>query len=223
MGLINKHIHTDTEAWSLARPEDCWVFNKLCVARMAGVVCGLREIRVPKPNYYLVRPVTNLSGCGLGALKLWIDDFAYDLHPGEFWSEFLEGEHISIDYINGFPELCVRGIKSKNYDFVHWEKWEKCNTVVMPPEFITPLFNRYPVVNCEYIGGKLIEVHLRANPDFQYGNSEMIPVWEGQTPADALLEDGWTYIPDVPQPQDDPDNNVFWKLSRPFRIGMLIK
>ena len=42
----------------------------------------------------------------------------------------------------------------------------------------TPLF--YKTINCEFIGGKLIEIHLRGNPDFVYGNNVAIPVWEGE-------------------------------------------
>ena len=51
-------------------------------------------------------------------------------------------------------------------------------------------------MNCEYIGGKLIEVHLRHNPDFVDGISEFIPVWEGQ---DTNPPKGYQYrdYPDV--------------------------
>ena len=42
-----------------------------------------------------------------------------------------------------------------------------------------PNILKYERINLEYIGDKLIEVHLRGNEDF-VNNSEFIPVWEGQ-------------------------------------------
>ena len=48
---------------------------------------------------------------------------------------------------------------------------------------------------CEYIGGKLIEIHLRRNPDFDWGNTQFIPVWRGQ---DTTPPQGYRYI-DYPE------------------------
>jgi hypothetical protein len=39
------------------------------------------------------------------------------------------------------------------------------------------LVGNYDWINCEYIGGKLIEVQFRRNPNFRYNNSIAIPVW----------------------------------------------
>lgn len=220
MGLKQRLLYNDVDAWALVSPADSWVFNKLYVARMAGVACGPRGVPVPKPGIYMVRPITNLSGCGLHARKMYFSNHTFDIQPGEFWSEFLEGEHLSIDYEHGFPTLSVRGIKANNEDFVHWEKWEKCEKCFMPPKFVLPLLNRYPIVNCEYIGNTLIEIHLRGNPDFIYGNSEMIPVWEGQ---DIPVLEGWRFVPENISPSKNPDYNQIWESARPLRIGMLIK
>jgi hypothetical protein len=220
VGLRQKLLYTDEEAWAMVAPIDSWVFNKLYVARMAGVLCGPRGITVPNPDHYVVRPITNISGCGLGARKVWFDDDTSAIHPGEFWAAVLEGEHLSIDYKNGQPVLSVRGIRADPNDLVHWQKWEKCKKYIMPPDYIRPLLRRYPIVNCEYIDGTLIEVHLRGNPDFIYGNEEMIPVWEGQQ---ILCSDGWKYIPDVIPPDMDPSKNPLWELARPLRVGILIR
>ena len=42
--------------------------------------------------------------------------------------------------------------------------------------------------NCEFIGDKLIEIHLRGNPDFRYNNDSVIPVWEGDD-VNTYIED----------------------------------
>ena len=54
----------------------------------------------------------------------------------------------------------------------------------------------HEVVNCEFIGDKLIEVHLRHNPDFEGNIMEFIPVWEGE---DTTAPNGYKYreYPDV--------------------------
>ena len=45
-------------------------------------------------------------------------------------------------------------------------------------------------INCEFIGDKLIEVHLRANEDMgEY--DEIIPVWKGE---EINVPNGFTYI-----------------------------
>ena len=51
-------------------------------------------------------------------------------------------------------------------------------------------------INCEFIDGNLIEVHLRRNEDFDEDTQHFIPVWEGQ---DTTPPKGYTYreYPDV--------------------------
>ena len=44
------------------------------------------------------------------------------------------------------------------------------------PDVIKEAVTEHEIVNCEYIGGNLIEVHLRHNPDFENGEMEFIPV-----------------------------------------------
>ena len=56
--------------------------------------------------------------------------------------------------------------------------------------------DKYPVINCEYIGGKLVEIHLRQNPDFLWGNTRMIPVWDIEQLEN--IPEGFRYIPDNP-------------------------
>jgi hypothetical protein len=135
---------------------------------------------VPKPDFYMVRPISNLEGMGVGARKVWIEDSTLDLHPGEFWCEFFTGDHISVDYHLYEPVLIVKGIPHPNAPHSKFIKWEKVDTPIPQPGFLgkIPLF--YKTINCEFIGGKLVEIHLRGNPDFIYGNNVAIPVWEDE-------------------------------------------
>jgi len=197
--------NSDEYAWSRCRVEDTWVFDKLYVSRMSGHVCGPRGIDVPRADTYCVRPVVNIEGLGLGARRLELERETWHLAPGEFWCEWFEGEHISIDYVQGEPALCVRGHRTDD-NLARWDRWERIESNLRPPRFVASLFARYRTVNCEFIGGRLIEVHLRGNPDFAYGNSEVIPVWPGQ----STEREGWRFIPDDPKEELD-------------RVGLLVR
>ena len=65
--------------------------------------------------------------------------------------------------------------------------------------------NKYSKINAEYIGGNLIEIHLRHNPDFTTGCREYIPVWHGQ---DEIPPEGYEFI-------EDPD--VHWRIGARVR------
>jgi len=45
---------------------------------------------------------------------------------------------------------------------------------------LTKLKGSYEHVNCEFIGGRLIEMHLRSNTDMGDYN-EIIPVWKNES------------------------------------------
>jgi hypothetical protein len=51
------------------------------------------------------------------------------------------------------------------------------------PSILNELVENYDFVNVEYIGGKIIEVHLRPNPDFIGHNSSYVrPTYVGEEP-----------------------------------------
>lgn len=166
--------------WLAAELDHLWVFDKLIVSRKAGHLCGPRGMSVPKPDFYMVRPISNFEGMGLGARKVWIENSTMDLHPGEFWCEFFTGDHISVDYHLYEPVLIVKGTPHPKTPHSKFIKWEKVETPIPQPGFLGKIPLYYNTINCEFIGGRLIEIHLRGNPDFIYGNSIAIPVWEGE-------------------------------------------
>lgn len=181
---------SDEEVWLTADPDDCWVMDKLILSLKLGYNCGPVGVDVPEPGYYIVRPVVNALGLGLGSEKVWIDNSTDHLPLGFFWCEWFEGRHLSIDFKEGVADLIIEGFKEEN-TLTKWSKWVKVESDIQLPAILNPLVNKYDTINVELIGEKVIEVHLRSNPDFTYGNSEFIPVWEGESTQPPM---GYKYI-----------------------------
>jgi len=187
----------DTEedfVWQRTNPDKLWVFDKLILSRKLGYTCGPTGIDVPKPAHYIVRPCVNALGLGLGAEKRWIEKLTTDLPIGFFWCEWFEGKHISVDYNYGRQVLAVEGFKDSN-TFTKWKVWRKVKDQISLPSVLEE-YKDEEYLNCEFIGNKLIEVHLRKNEDFNYAQEEFIPVWEGEN---TVAPKGYTYIdyPDI--------------------------
>jgi hypothetical protein len=160
---------------------------------MLGYNCGPVGVPVPKSDFYIIRPSFNLLGMGRFARIEWIEQYTEHIHPSEFWCEVFEGEHISIDYKNKYPELVVLGTKDSKDPLYKWSKWEKVDRFIEFPSILNGLKGNYEYINCEFIGNKLIEVHFRRNPDFRYGNNVAIPIWNDQ---DIKEVDNYNYIRD---------------------------
>lgn len=180
--------------WKTADPNELWVMDKLILSRKLGYKCGPVGLDVPEPGWYIVRPCVNMMGLGLGAQKIWIEEETWKLPVGHFWCEWFEGRHLSVDYEYGLPKLCVEGFKEET-TFTRWDRWVKTDDFVHFPDVLDTFIHK-PTINCEFIGGKLIEVHFRSNPDFDKDIQEFIPVWEGQNTTPPV---GYRYIdyPDI--------------------------
>ena len=194
---MNKTIYEDKQEdvyWQTADANEIWVYDKLILSRKLGYACGPVGIDVPVPAWYIVRPCVNIMGLGLGAKKMHLTKYTIDLDPGHFWCEWFDGRHLSVDYEYGKQVLCVEGFKSED-TFTKWDKWIATDDQIPFPKVLEQFVNK-PNVNCEFIGGKLIEVHFRSNPDFEQDIKEFIPVWQGQTTEPP---NGYRYIdyPDV--------------------------
>jgi hypothetical protein len=173
------HLEGDGE-WNSIHPSDLWVYNKLFLSRVLGYNCGPVGTTVPRPDFYIVRPSFNLLGMGRFSRKEWIEKYTDHIHPAEFWCEIFEGEHLSVDFKNQKAELTVLGTRNSEDPYYKWKKWEKVDRDVEFPEILNDLKGNYEWINCEFINGNLIEVHFRRNPDFRYGNSVAIPVWDNE-------------------------------------------
>ncbi len=166
--------------------------DKLILSRTMGYICGPVGMDVPEPGEYIVRPCVNMIGLGLGAKKLYLEDTTDHLSPGHFWCEWFDGDHYSVDYYWGQQELTVKGNKDE-YTLTRWDSWIRDYEKVIPfPDELEQISMTTPWINCEFIDGKLIEVHLRQNEDFNLidGQEEFIPVWEGD---DRTPPDGYEY------------------------------
>ena len=170
------HLEVNDE-WSNIHQSDLWVYNKLILSRVLGYTCGPAGTTVPKPDFYIVRPSFNLFGMSRFARKEWIEKRTDDMYPSEFWCEVFDGEHLSVDFHHQQQNLVISGTKNEDDPIYRWEKWEKINRTIDFPDVLKNLKGNYEWINCEFIGGHLIEVQFRRNPNFRYGNSVAIPVW----------------------------------------------
>lgn len=169
---------TDDEEWEIIHPQDCWVYNKLILSRVLGYTCGPSGTTVPKPDFYIVRPSMNIMGMSRYARIEWIENTTNHFHPAEFWCEVFDGEHLSVDFHNKELDLVVLGHRHSENPLYKWEKWEKVDRKIEFPEILSSLTENYEWINCEMIGNRLIEVHFRRNPNFRYGNTVAIPMWD---------------------------------------------
>ena len=175
--------------WSNTPANELWVMDKLILARTMGYKCGPVGMEVPEPNWYIVRPCVNALGGGMGAEKVWLDGDTTHLPLGYFWCEFFEGNHYSVDYQFGKPILTVEGYKTGD-TFTKWGSWIKVDEKIGLPHKLHMLSHKR-ILNVEYIGDKVIEVHYRNNPNFEFNNKEFLPVWEGESNNPP---EGYTYI-----------------------------
>jgi len=173
------HLDVNDE-WNAIHHNDLWIYNKLQLSRVLGYQCGPVGTTVPKPDFYIVRPSINFLGMGRFAEILWIENSTDHFYPSNFWCEVFKGEHLSVDFCHQEAKLVVRGIKDDNDPLYKWKKWEKIDREVKFPEILQNLKGNYDWINCEFIDGKLIEVHIRQNPDFRYDNDVAIPVWDDE-------------------------------------------
>ena len=204
--MIDVNSFIDEEkVWQTIDPNLMWIMDKLILSSKLEYTCGPVGTAVPKPDWYMVRPCVNALGLGLGAQKVWIKESTDHLTPGHFWCEWFEGRHFSVDYHYGLPNLIIEGFKDSS-TFTNWIKWQKADDwdaverVFDFPKILDPIIDQ-PWVNCEFIGNKLIEVHLRRNPDFQWDNVEFIPHFFEPGLAEMLdmQEEGykWVDYPDI--------------------------
>lgn len=181
--------------WITIDPDDIWVLDKLILSRKMYYNSGPVGLDVPHPGFYIVRPCVNMMGLGLGAQRVWIEKDTCDLPVGHFWCEWFEGRHLSIDYHWGKQTLAVEGIKPID-TFTRWSSWIRVADRIRLPSILSEFAAKHEWINCEFIGGKLIEVHLRHNEDFDGNIMYFIPVWEGESTDPP---EGYSYraYPDV--------------------------
>ena len=183
---------SDQDVWHRCPRDWLWIYDKLIVARKQDISAAPAGIPVPRDGHYIVRPITNIRMMGRGARKMFIQKGDDEVVPdGYFWSEFLEGRHISVDYHWGQQELTVEGFRNNPDRLDRFSRWCKVSDRLPFPEFLKGLETQAAWVNVEYIGTKIIEVHLRYNDDFaNHSSDEIIPVWRGEYVEQPM---GWSW------------------------------
>jgi hypothetical protein len=182
------------DEWKNIHIKDLWIYNKLILSTHLGHLCGPTGCPVPYSGYYVVRPSMNLLGMGRFSRIEWIEYSTDHLHPSEFWCEVFYGDHISVDFYKKQSKLVVLGEKDSDGPLYNWKKWSKIDKHIAFPKILNRLEGSYDWINCEFIGNQLIEVHFRRNPDFRYGNTIAIPVWEGEN---HQKPENLTFIEDI--------------------------
>jgi hypothetical protein len=200
MNFIN-----DNDEWLICPLDYLWIYDKLILARKLGYLAAPAGLPVPRPNWYIVRHITNWRGMSLGAKKIWLTPEDTDLVPdGYFWSECFEGRHTSVDFHYGIQHLAVEGFRDDPDRLDRFCRWSRIDEQYKFPQVLGELWRLTPWVNVEYVDGKIIEVHLRWNSNFGNHDSDVIyPVWK-----------------DNPLPQ--PKNTTWYDSPNADRLGFWI-
>ena len=183
-------IKTDTQAFN-AYPQDRHWYNKLHLSRELGYRCGIGSI--PFTGRWIVRPITNLQGMGKNAT---IGNFEKGtlVDPGMFFCEVFDGRHITIDYVwergKWHQSHTFEGFNTPE-NLVQFRRWMEVDYNYPMPRFLRDVEANH--INIEVKGDRIIEVHLRPNPDpVMY--DDFWPIWsEDQKPP----FDNYVRIPDI--------------------------
>ena len=187
-------VEDDFQAWQIY-PKHRWVFNKLELALRLGYDAGPACVPVTRSGKYVVRPIYNLYGMSIGAKVININIMqskSMEKHalipPGYFWCEFFDGDQYSVDYKRtrqpkgsqfAWEEVdTARGERDLD-NLTKFKSWEKCeNRNIILPDFLNSI-DGVPDLNVEWIGDKVVEVHLRTGNDIFGKHNKVIPIWEG--------------------------------------------
>lgn len=209
----------DAEAWKRYPEYRDW-FNKLWFSMKMGYDCGPSGIPPSRDSYYIVRPIYNLSGMGVGAVKKFIQaGDVSQVPPGYFWCEWFEGKQYSATYgpcIHNetgrwVGKHCFEGVTNEN-SLTFFKSWRRVDVVPKLPRLLHSL-SAIPEINVEFIEDRPIEVHLRGTPDPM--SDEFVPIWKGQeNMIDIYTDLCYSYI----ESYDDADGF----LDTP-RIGFMIR
>ena len=193
-------------------------FNKLWLAEQLGYVCGPVGVPVPKAAYYIVRPIYNVSGMGIGAERRWLVPENDVIIPGHFWCEEFKGIQYTFDLKFNWagPPFwkVIRGYRCEKYNLQQFFRFikEPLYDDITLPHFFHDL-SEIGIINIEMIGDKIIEVHLRSNPDPEY--DELIPVWKDKSiDKEFYFKQGYQWVDSY----DDGDGH----LKSP-RLGFLVR
>lgn len=203
---------TRPQAWTLyGKSNFRWVFNKMEIALRQGFRAGPTGTLPDKSGSYIVRPIYNIYGAGAGARKIQYDatndkeQFLLEgaKTPGYFWSEWLPGAHLSVDYRRSIEEgnswkasSVLQGFHKTEEDLTRFAFWKKLDTSEAPEvdsftlnlEFLKE--TSFTGFNVEFRGGSIISVRPsveNSNFDHLEVGSKIVPIYQG----DQEVEGEW--------------------------------
>ena len=220
----------DYQVWN-AYPKYRWTMNKLEVSLKLGYHAGPAGIAVEKTGWYIVRPVYNPYGMGIGAHKKWLDiadadamsDHKY-IPPGYFWCEWLDGNHYSIDYkrdknwkgtpSNWIPLNATQGFHYSEDNLTKFRCWR----IIEPPHTELPQWVHdldVAELNIEFKDNNITEIHLRSGNNIALDatiGDEFYPIWQGDDYTDMQ------HLEFVPNEDTDEDKSADGDLND-IRLG----
>ena len=185
----SENVNEDCEAWEAYPKLHKW-FNKLWLSEQLGYTCGPGGTAPKEKGHYVVRPIYNLSGMGVGAKikKIKPDDYE-SVKAGYFWCERFNGEHYSVDYIwvsdsqIGGSWTQKSSYQGTNFpiNLAKFAEWKKSEYLPKLPDRHKDLWKEIGyggvrTINVEWVGDKIVELHLR--PGNIYNYSTLVPVWK---------------------------------------------
>lgn len=168
----------DIEVWKTIDTKDIWVYDKLILSKRLGYHCGPAGVSPEHSGNYIVRPISNYRGMGRGSRIVHLNAGEDVIPDGYFWCEVFTGRHITFDYRYGVQYLAAEGLKDSTRTD-RFASWKKTNDMFVLPTMLLSIAAKYEWMNIEVIGGNIIEVHLRRNPDFlNHEADEIVVVWK---------------------------------------------
>ena len=201
-------------------------FNKLWLSEQLGYDCGPGGVAPTKDGKYVVRPIMNLDGIGVGAtVKNIKAGDTTQVPAGYFWCEYFDGPHYSCtyewqydrDHIWGHwkqpwkGQSCWEGVNLP-INLSKFVEWKRTDYIPPVPDLFVELRD-VATINVEFKGDKPIEVHLRDSPNPK--DNHLIPMWKSdEGKVSHYLMHGYEFIEgysDGNKQLDDP------------RIGFMVK
>ena len=169
----------DLDAWE-KYPQFHFLYNKMFIANHEKLNNAPMPIE-PKKYPVVSKPIINLYGMGLSSYVIGSKkDFYKNWLSTNFWCEYLEGDHLSWDFVLRKGKIiytvCFHGHKFNDSErFGCFSNWELITEKLEIPNSIKDLINQYLKtftgnLNIETINNKIIEVHLRM------GDMDQLPV-----------------------------------------------
>jgi hypothetical protein len=149
-------------------PTHNWVYCKLRVALSQGLAAAPHGI--PPPRYPVFsKPMVNLKGMGVGSRVLHNErDYQRHYAAGHMWMPLLEGEHVSTDcaLIDGkavwWRHSTGKPLRGGMFDYWTVHASPRPELEAGLAAWLSRHMQGYVgLVNCETIGGAIIEVHMR--------------------------------------------------------------